>query len=506
MKNADRGETLPAAARQYLIFRIESRLYALPAGAIAEVIRTPLTARVPQAPKALLGVANLRGVVLPVVSLRGLIGMDEAAAGGGSRSIVLDGDMPIAITVDAVETLTLVEIAGVESQPANLNGEPGERLIAAFSLGGSHGAVKVLDIQALLSDAFAQRDRAVRKTAERENVIAREQPQAITQTETLVTFTISEQEFAFPLATVQEVVSLPQQITAAPRAEASVLGMMAFRDRLLPLLSLRALLGFASAPPTERREKVVIASIGGASVGLVADRARAIIAADPELIEPAPAIIAARMGGEARVKSIYRGEGGKRLISILAPEQLFREDVMQRLNAGQDATRPEAQRESAGEERKFLVFRLGDDEYALPVEAVDEVARVPAQITRVPKTPKFLEGVVNLRGEVLPVVDQRRRFDLPKVEQGEGRRLIVVRSERHRAGLIVDSVSQVLGASTDAIADAPHLTGDITRLVRGVINLERDGRIVLVLDPSELLTRAERGILDTFENKTRKSS
>jgi purine-binding chemotaxis protein CheW len=155
---------------------------------------------------------------------------------------------------------------------------------------------------------------------------------------------------------------------------------------------------------------------------------------------------------------------------------------------------------------KFLVFRLGDDEFGLPVEAVDEVARAPAQITRVPKTPKFLEGVVNLRGEVLPVVDQRRRFDMPKSELPERRRLIVVRSERHRAGLIVDSVSEVLAVAADVVEAAPELTGDITRLIRGVANLEREGRIILLLDPGELLTRAERGILDAFEANTRKSS
>ncbi len=67
---------------------------------------------------------------------------------------------------------------------------------------------------------------------------------------------------------------------------------------------------------------------------------------------------------------------------------------------------------------------LDDDEFALPIDAVDEVAQVPAQITRVPKTPKFLEGVVNLRGTVLPVIDQRRRFDMPKREQTKGRRLV----------------------------------------------------------------------------------
>ena len=67
-------------------------------------------------------------------------------------------------------------------------------------------------------------------------------------------------------------------------------------------------------------------------------------------------------------------------------------------------------------ERNFLVFRLGDDEFGLPIEAVEEVAQVPEQITRVPKTPKFLEGVVNLRGDVLPVIDQRRRFDMPALD------------------------------------------------------------------------------------------
>jgi purine-binding chemotaxis protein CheW len=158
---------------------------------------------------------------------------------------------------------------------------------------------------------------------------------------------------------------------------------------------------------------------------------------------------------------------------------------------------------AAGAERQFLVFRLGDDEFGLPVESVDEVARVPEQITRLPKAPKFLEGVVNLRGEVLPVVDQRRRFDMPKLERTEGRRLIVVHTERHRAGLIVDSVSEVLRSSADAIEAAPDLTGDITRLVHGVINLEGQRRIVLLLDPAELLTRAERGLLDAFERKAK---
>lgn len=158
---------------------------------------------------------------------------------------------------------------------------------------------------------------------------------------------------------------------------------------------------------------------------------------------------------------------------------------------------------TASSERQFLIFRLGTDEFGLPIEAVDEVARVPNQITRVPKTPKFLEGIVNFRGEALPIVDQRRRFDMPASKRSDGRRLIVVRSERHRAGLIVDSVSEVLRCSAETIQPPPILTDEITRLVHRIINLEDQNRIVLLLDPDELLTRAERGLLDAFERKAK---
>jgi purine-binding chemotaxis protein CheW len=300
---------------------------------------------------------------------------------------------------------------------------------------------------------------------------------------------------------VQEILPAPESVTLVPRAEALVLGVAGFRDTLLPLLSLRGLLGFAPAEDLDRREKVIVTAVTGVPVGLVADRARAIIGAPLHLIEPTPSVLAARVGGETRIKAIYLGDCGRRLISILAPEQLFREDVMQRLDDNRQAARPQTARldNSRGDEAQFLVFRLGEEEFGLPIAAVDEVARLPEQITRVPKTPKFLEGVVNLRGEVVPVVDQRRRFDLPAFTgDRRSQRVIVVRTERHRAGLIVDSVSEVLRISSAAIEPAPDLTGETSHLVHGVINLDKSARIVLLLDPAELLSRAERGLLDAF--------
>jgi purine-binding chemotaxis protein CheW len=503
MAEAEKSPVEAAAMHRFLTFRLDRRLYALPAEDVVEVIRMPPVAHVPQAPAALVGIANLRGTVLPVASLRGLLGRD-ASEEASSRGIVLEGAAPIALAVDSVEALVVIATDRVETRQAELAAEQGEVLKGAFQI-ENLGVAKILDVKKLLDTAFTKRAERKRQAISRTSAavqVQRSETASDIQTDVFVTFDVANQEYALALSAVQEIVPSPETVTPMPRSETLVIGMMAFRDRLLPLLSLRGLLGFPAAATSDAREKVVVTSVGGATVGLVADRARAIVSAERSLIDPIPAVLAARSGGEARIKAIYRGDEGRRLISILAPEQLFREDVMQRLGSTGALAAPE-KTPVTGAERQFLVFRLGKDEFGLPIESVDEVARVPDQITRLPKAPKFLEGVVNLRGEVLPVVDQRRRFDMPKLERAEGLRLIVVRTEQHRAGLIVDSVSEVLRSTADAIEPAPDLTGDITRLVHGVINLEDQKRIVLLLDPAELLTRAERGLLDAFERKAK---
>jgi purine-binding chemotaxis protein CheW len=487
------------ALHRFLTFRSEGRLYALPAGMIAEVIRMPSIARVPQGPKCLLGLANLRGFVLPVASIRAILGRSETATTPSSRLIVLDGTAPVALSVDEVAALVNVDETKVSSADAELAAETGELLKGVFRLDSN--VAKILDIENLLKQAFTFNVSRHKSLASAPRVVAAKPAEDVRQR--LVTFDVADQEYALYLDAVREIVPAPEQLTSIPGSDDAVRGVMAYRDALLPLLSLRTLLGLPAG--IRLRERVLVTAIGGVQVGLAADRTRAIFSVDAALIEPTPSLLNARAGGETKIKAIYRAENG-RLISILAPEQLFREDVMLRLAQIDAPTRSKAMDTSGGtkeQDLRFLVFRLGDDEFALPIDAIDEVARVPDQITRLPKTPKFLEGVVNLRGDVLPVVDQRRRFDMPTREGSADRRLVVVRTERHRAGLIVDSVSEVLRCGSQSLKPAPDLTGEALALVRSVINLESAGRIILLLDPSELLSRAERGLLDTFSKEMR---
>jgi purine-binding chemotaxis protein CheW len=498
------------SSNRFLTFRVDTQLYALRAEEVSEVIRVPHLARVPQGPAALLGIANLRGAVLPVASLRQMLGkkFSDEPCDLAARAIVLDIGARVAVVVDSVASLETVSTGQTETRQKELAADGAEKLLGAFSIEPDKRVAKILDIKALLESAFSSRKQAKRDERRAHSSNRQEQiGRTVEETEALVTFEVAGQEFALPLNVVQEILPAPSEVTAVARTEAVVLGITSVRNTLLPLLSLRALLGFSTTNAASDREKVIVMKLGDTQVGLLADRARAIIRADIQSIDPVPAVLAVRTGGESRIRSVYRGDGGRRLISILSPEQIFREDVMRRLAASQQTTKAQSQKtlEAASEELIFLVFRLGNDEFGLPIDTVVEVAQVPPQITRVPRTPKFLEGVVNLRGEVLPVVDQRRRFDMPKLEDTEGRRLIVIKTEKHRAGVIVDSVSDVLRTSPENIEPPPDLTEATSRLVRGVINLEASRRIVLLLDPTELLTRTEQGLLDAFHTASKKA-
>jgi purine-binding chemotaxis protein CheW len=297
-----------------------------------------------------------------------------------------------------------------------------------------------------------------------------------------------------PLDSVREVLPSADVTTPLPRAETAVLGLTALRTMLLPLLSMRVLLGFA---PDAGRRMTLVASISGVSVGLAVDAVRDIVRADESELEPVPAAIGSRSQGEAIIQSVLKIDGGTRLIAILAPDKLFREDVMNRIKANASAAPAAPQASANGSERIFLVFMLGGQEFGLAISAVEEVARLPDEITRLPKAPDFLRGVVNLRGTVLPIIDQRRRFDFAAGEDDAGRRLVVVRIGATVAGFIVDGVSEVLRIGSEAIDPPPDVVVP-ARVLEGVINLEAAGRMVLLLDPSQLLSRTEQGLLDAL--------
>jgi purine-binding chemotaxis protein CheW len=113
------------------------------------------------------------------------------------------------------------------------------------------------------------------------------------------------------------------------------------------------------------------------------------------------------------------------------------------------------------DQRMFVCFAVGEDRYLLDILRVKEVARVQ-KMTRLPKSPPGMAGVIDLRGTFVPIVDIRRRLDLPSQPPGRQSRIIVVVTQGRVAGLLVDQLLPVVRLSTAEVQAAPRLTGDVS--------------------------------------------
>lgn len=150
-----------------------------------------------------------------------------------------------------------------------------------------------------------------------------------------------------------------------------------------------------------------------------------------------------------------------------------------------------------GEELKVIVFSLAHEQYGVEVEKVRTIERM-LPLTRVPKTPAFVKGVVNLRGVVVPVIDLRGRFALPEADYTDNSRIIIVAVKEMEVGMIVDSANDVVDVDSGSIEQPPEIVGGIrAKYLRGLAKLS-DDRLLVLLNLEEVLNKSEIVQLEQF--------
>ncbi|GAB3286076.1 chemotaxis protein CheW [Parahaliea aestuarii] len=150
--------------------------------------------------------------------------------------------------------------------------------------------------------------------------------------------------------------------------------------------------------------------------------------------------------------------------------------------------------EKSGERVEFLVFSLGDEEYAVDILKVQEI-RGYDNVTRIANTPDFIKGVANLRGVIVPVVDLRIKFRLDKVEYTEQTVVIVVSIEDRIVGIVVDGVSDVMSLGAEQIKPAPEFGVSMpVDYLSGLGSI--DDRMLVLVDIERLLTSEEMALME----------
>ncbi len=161
---------------------------------------------------------------------------------------------------------------------------------------------------------------------------------------------------------------------------------------------------------------------------------------------------------------------------------------------------PEKKAQKQEEEIQLVVFKLSNEEFGVNIHQVKEIVRL-VPITPIPRAPKFIEGVVNLRGQILAVMDLSKRLQLPSNPRTEKTRIIVVEVEENTVGMIVDEVTEVLRLPLSRIEKTPQIieTKIGQRYIKGVGKLEE--RLLILIDLAAILSTDEIEHLKKFEKE-----
>ncbi len=491
---------LGSETRQFVTFITGGEVFAVDMAPVQEIIRLPDVVRVPLAPSTLEGLANLRGKVLPIISLRRMFGFPEQEADDATRAVIVDVGQPLGFVVDRVASVVGVEPSQIEDVGA-IRGAVDTDLLSGIIKGvGGHAMIMVLDFEKLIQREFAQIANVAKQAGLGGNgslggtELDADEDDNSDELQ-LVSFNVAEQEYAIAIEDVQEIVQVPETIIHVPHSQAHVLGVMDLRSRLLPLVSLRRMFGLPEQALDEK-SRIVVLALGSASVGVAVDGVSEVLRVAKTCVDAMPALLA-KDGNLSDIAEICRLDDGKRLVSIITVRNLFNHSaIKEALNTVNDSKREASEQsgdvdDNLDDDEQVVIFHLDKEEFGVPIHSVQEIVRVPDELIHVPKAPSFVEGVINLRGSVLPVIDLRVRLGLTRVERSDRQRIMVFLIAEVRTGFIVDQVTEVLKIPKAAIEPAPQLSSQRGKLLARMANMEKQKRMVQLLEPAYLIEGEE---------------
>jgi purine-binding chemotaxis protein CheW len=579
---------------------------------VQEIIRQPKLSRIPMAPTYVEGIANLRGMVLPIIDTRTRFGMARAEDTETTRVLVVDVDgNKTGLRVDRVRQVTRVLQRQMESPPPVIReGMSSDFLESVVKLDEGKRIILALNPKAIckVSQEALQKQQVIVQTetaATTDKAKSADDDQSVTQ---LVTFKLGLEEFAFPMDRVREILRVARP-SAVPGTPVHVLGVLTVRGNILPVIDLRVMLGLsslesevvagatdlsarfkawltaageivrsgkgkvdASGADSVRKwmadcntssqalmevlskmraandkllrgvsqaqsqvfadtgkaqahfeqevdaaarqviklldefqssvkeniredQRLIVVQTGGSLLALLVDKVREVLNMPKHQIDPPPQNLSETKNVE--LSGIAKLDSGKRLIMLLDANHLIKDEELQKLGSVTiESSTNEAQKHQVGaenaslEEQQFVTFLLGDGEYGIPIAKIQEIDR-SSKMTRVPRTADYVDGITNLRGEVVPVINARKRFNLAHKEADERTRVIIMELDGVKTGLLVDSVREVLNlASKDTAPPPASLSTTIDRqYISGIGKVDGDKRMIVLLDVEKILQR-----------------
>jgi len=481
------SENCTVQARDIIVvFRVGEEEFAFRISSIKEIIRVPSMTKVPNAPQYIVGLCSLRGDLLPVIDSRKLFGMDDKEFNESSRIIVAEiGRKKAGLLADKVTEVISIEQEAIKEPPASIRRVDGA-LDGILILNNGKRVVMLLNAEKIIKVGNYDAVAAQQRTSV-ENITDAESKED--EEEQIVIFNIGMAEYGFAINDVKEIIRLPE-VRKVPNTASHIEGVFSLRNQLMAAVSPGKLLGI-DCKQADEYSRVIIINNSSFSYGVIVDKVSHVVRVRKELFNES-----LRIGNGLSteyIKGVFSLNSGKRLVIMLEPGKLASlEDLKGISDVEHKKTVNDESAHAVGADfnlEHVVVFKLGEEEYGIKINNVQEINKM-REITHYPGAPAFIAGMVDLRGEIIPILSLRRLFNLNDSDSHSESRYIVVEHGNKRIGILIDSVSEVLKFPKSYLEEAPEVFkgNDQGGYLDKIAKLNDGKRIVLMLKLSALLS------------------
>ncbi|BDU70126.1 chemotaxis protein CheW [Geothrix oryzae] len=489
------SELVPSG--QLVTFTLDGVEFGLDIDRVQEITHRSDVTPVPGSPSFILGVINLRGLIIPVIDSRIRFHLAPQEPTPKTRIIVLRlASGPTGLQVDSVAEVVRLEDHTLRETPPLVAGIRSEYLAGMVTVGSR--LITLIHLEKLLdSSELSRRTELEDLGMAGALAIGSEdfEEEAEADGRPFVTFRLGVESFGIALQQVEEIVELPA-VTKVPDAPDYVLGVICLRDQVMPLIDLSEILSIQQGDTERKRDMVVLLSFGSARIGVVVDEIQEILRVQDGQTLPPPQTLSE--AEREHLEGILLLPG--RMVSLINVLKIITGDDQEKIAAmGQGLGLADARVQESIPSLELVVFRLGPENYGLRLHEVREIIMV-GQVTPVPRAPQFVDGVLNLRGEVMPVVDLRTRFGLERVEATSISRILITSIGGVFTGLVVDAVDEVRPVELHRFGPPPSVTAvGANRYIEKVARL--DNGMIFLLELQQLLTDAETEQLQGLQGR-----
>ncbi len=476
---------------RYVTFGIGEELFGVDIMCVESIIPPHAVTEVPRTPEYFLGIINLRGDVISIIDMRKRFGMEPEETTPDTRIVViLTNGILIGMLVDRINSIETMIASKLQKAPPLATLEHKKFISNSFKLPNGkilltlHHQKLIDDKDFIIEDEIKFSQEIIDPGSKGKDSWVKEIP--------LVSFKIGDENYTIESKYVEEIIFIPE-LTSVPDMEDLLDGIFYLRNSVVPIVQLGERLGGGKMNLTPDSQVIIIKKeLYGIKLGLIVDDINEIFFVLEDEIVGSPININKAQSEQLKGVFKYKRDKESLIIMLLDLEMLFNEIELNQLRELEYSTdQEEADKAEKEATTGILEFIVAGERYAIKVADTNEVIRVIKTVP-VPKAPPYIKGIINLRGDVISIIEVGLLVDRKRRELTKDARILVVKAGAEIAGLLVSKVlgiRKVMLSSFEQPSDLIKQKGNI--FIEGIGKIDDSDDIVVLMDIETTLLQAQ---------------